>query len=34
MSRRTDDTPEILWLAFMLCCALAVGGWLYEVFHG
>lgn len=33
MNRR-DDTPEILWLAFMFCCALAVGGWLYEVFHG
>ncbi len=33
MNRR-DDTPEILWLAFMLCCALAVGGWLFEVFHG
>lgn len=33
MNRR-DDTPEILWLAFMFCCALAIGGWLYEVFHG
>jgi hypothetical protein len=33
MNRR-DDTPEILWLAFMFCCALAVGGWLFEVLHG
>jgi hypothetical protein len=33
MNRR-DDTAEILYLAFMLCCAMAIGGWLFEVFHG
>jgi hypothetical protein len=34
MSRHRDDTPEIVLLAVMLCIALALGGWFYEVWHG
>lgn len=33
MNRR-DDTAEILYLAFLFCCALALFGWLVEVLHG
>jgi DNA-binding transcriptional regulator of glucitol operon len=32
--KRRDDTPEIVLLAVMLCIALALGGWVWEVLHG
>lgn len=31
MTRRNDDTPQILFLAFWVCVALAIGGWVVEV---
>lgn len=44
MTPRKDDTPEIIFLAFWLCVALAlafwlctalaVAGWVLEVLHG
>jgi hypothetical protein len=34
MTRRRDDTPEIIFLALWLCFALALGGWVWEVLHG
>lgn len=33
MSRR-DDTPQIIILAALLCAAMALGGFFYEVWHG
>jgi len=31
MSRRTDDTPEVILLALWFCGALAIGSWVLEV---
>jgi hypothetical protein len=34
MTRRRDDTPEIISLALWLCFPLALGKWVWEVLHG
>lgn len=34
MSRRHDDTPQVIFLALWFCMALAFGGWVLEVLHG
>ena len=31
MSRRTDDTPEVIFLALWFCGVLAIGSWVLEV---
>ena len=31
MTRRTDDTPEIIFLALWFCGVLAIGSWVLEV---
>ena len=31
MTRRSDDTPEVIFLALWCCGALAIGSWLLEV---
>lgn len=33
MSRR-DETPQVILLALILCLAMALGGFFYEVWHG
>jgi len=32
--KRRDDTPQIIILAALLCAAMALGAWFYEVWHG
>jgi hypothetical protein len=31
MTRRTDDTPEVIFLALWFCGVLAIGSWVWEV---